>query len=230
MPITANEQRQQIIDARRCRSGAGGQTPITPFDAAGQRFPLEHDRPDDLREGERQHREIDAGKAHREPAEQQRADERDERRGDQRQAHRHRQPFHQQRRTVGTEAEICGMTERMHAARPHDEMQRGRKNNRDQNVDTEHQADRESLAPAAAGTAAARSAATPSAFSRVSPAGSDLRHRHGAHRALRPAEQPVGPHDQHDRHHQEFRDQRELGEVDRHESRNRRRRCRCTSP
>ncbi len=44
--------------------------------AAGDLVPLEHDRPDDLRERERQHREVDAGQAHREPAEQQRAGQR----------------------------------------------------------------------------------------------------------------------------------------------------------
>ncbi len=41
--------------------------------AAGEILPLENDRPDDLREGERQHREIDPGQPHGEPAEQQRA-------------------------------------------------------------------------------------------------------------------------------------------------------------
>src|SRR5271169_1554629 len=39
--------------------------------AAGKLLPLEHDRPDDLGEGEREHREIDAGQPDREPAEQQ---------------------------------------------------------------------------------------------------------------------------------------------------------------
>ena len=42
--------------------------------AARDLLPLEHDRPDDLREGERQHGKIDAGQPHREPAEQERAE------------------------------------------------------------------------------------------------------------------------------------------------------------
>ena len=72
-------QREQEIDPspveRRRRPDADH-----AVGAAGQVLPLEHGRPDDLREGERQHREIDAGQPHREPAEQQRAGERDQRR------------------------------------------------------------------------------------------------------------------------------------------------------
>ncbi len=48
--------------------------------AAGDVVPLERDRPDDLRERERQHREIDAGEPHAEPADDERAGDRDQRR------------------------------------------------------------------------------------------------------------------------------------------------------
>jgi hypothetical protein len=86
-------------------------------------FPLEHGRPYDLGEGEREHRQIDTGQSHSEPAEQQRADQRQHWRGCQCEPHRRSKPFHQQRCAVSTEAEIGRVAERMHAARPHDEMQ-----------------------------------------------------------------------------------------------------------
>jgi ABC-type branched-subunit amino acid transport system ATPase component len=61
------------------------------------------------------------------------------RRGDERGAHRHGQPFHQQRRAVGAEAEISGVAERVHAAGSGDEMQAHGEDHRDQHVDAEDQ-------------------------------------------------------------------------------------------
>ena len=120
-------------------NGALGQMPSTPLEPPVKLLPLENDRPDDLREGERQHGEIDAGKPHGEPAEQQRAERGRDRRERQRHAHRRREPFHGKRRAIGAEAEISGVAEGMHAARPHDEMQAGREQHRDQHIDAEHE-------------------------------------------------------------------------------------------
>ncbi len=158
--------------------------------AAGQCLPLEHGRPDDLRERERQHGEIDAGEPHREPAEQQRAQERDDGRGDERKPHRHGEPFHQQRRAIGAEAEIGGVAERMHAARAGDEMQRGGEDHRDQHVDAEDQQDRASLAPAAAATTAAPARRRRAPSAAASPAGSDIPARRPS--APRPARGRAG--------------------------------------
>src|SRR6266496_2736916 len=55
--------------------------------ASREAVPLERDRPDDLRESEREHREIDAREPHAEPAEDERTERRGERR--QRQGERH---------------------------------------------------------------------------------------------------------------------------------------------
>ena len=134
-PSDRERQRQQVVGPR-LSNGGGGQTPTRPLQPPVKLVPLEHDRPDDLREGERQHREVDAGEPHREPAEQQRA-ERARASGAATSASSigSREPLHQQRRAVGAEAEIGGMAERMHAARPHDEVQAGGEQHRDQHVD-----------------------------------------------------------------------------------------------
>ena len=56
-------------------------------------------------------------------AEEQRARDGEQWRKQQRRHHRHAEAFQQQRRAVGAKAEVRGMAERVHAARPHHEMQ-----------------------------------------------------------------------------------------------------------
>ena len=65
-----------------------GQTPMIAVVAAGDVAPLECDRPCDLGEGERQHCRVDAGIAHAEPAEHQRAREAESDSRSDRDAHR----------------------------------------------------------------------------------------------------------------------------------------------
>ena len=84
------------------------------------------DRPDDLRERERQHREIDAREPHAEPAEQHAAEPAASSGASSRPTPIGRpQPLDRSAARIGAEAEIGGVAERGHAARPHDEMQAG---------------------------------------------------------------------------------------------------------
>jgi len=81
------------------------------------------DRVRDLREGQREHREIDRRQPHAEEADDDGGRGRGERRGGERQEHRRRRPSHQQRRAVGAHPERRRVTERDHAAGPHQEVQ-----------------------------------------------------------------------------------------------------------
>ena len=181
--------------------------------AAGKTFPLEHRRPDNLRESQGEHGEIDAGEPHRKPAEQQRAGERDQRRRGECPSHRKAEPFHQQRRAIGAEPEIGGMAERVHAARPHDEMQRGGEDHRDQYVDAEDQEIWRVLRQQRQAQQQRQHRDAERLQCRRSRAKRVLRLGDRAHHGLRAAEQPVRARDQHHRHHQEFGDQRQLGEI-----------------
>jgi hypothetical protein len=128
--------------------------------------------------------------------------------------HLHRQPArtHQQRGAVSPEAEVGRVAERVHAGRPHDEVQARGEQRGNQQVDQqhrgvgrvgreqrhrhEHHAERGDQPQVALARAAQRL----------------LGHADVAARRLRPAEQaPRTPH-QHDRHHDEVDHQRELGE------------------
>ena len=60
---------RQPVETRRPRRPFRRPDAENAVVAAGHLDPLERDRPDDLREGQRQHREIDAGQSHAEPAE-----------------------------------------------------------------------------------------------------------------------------------------------------------------
>ena len=110
------------------------------------------------------------------------------------------------------------MAERMHAARPHDEMQRGREDHRDQHVDAEDQQIRRALRQQRQAQQQRQHRGAErlqrGVAGRIGSSGSAIE-RTGA---LRAAEQAVGPRDQHHRHHQEFGDQRELGEIHRDEA------------
>ena len=80
--------------------------------ASGDVIPFEADRPDDLREGQRQHGEVDLGEAHAEEAEHQRAETGANRRRRQCDRERHRIGLHQDAAHVGPYAEIGDVTER----------------------------------------------------------------------------------------------------------------------
>ena len=111
--------------------------------------------------------EIDAREPHAEPAEQQAEQPGGEGRQRQRQQHRRRQPLRRQRRAIGAEAEIGGMAERRHAARPHDEVQAGGEQHEDQRSRSAPRA--HSRRPAAAAAAAASSASAEPAAAAPAP-------------------------------------------------------------
>ena len=83
----AEDERQVVVDRL---AGEPGRRPDAEqaVAAAGEGIPLEHDRPADLREGQRQHGEIDAGQAHAEPAIDHGEGAGGERRQDERRFHR----------------------------------------------------------------------------------------------------------------------------------------------
>ena len=66
---------RQPVEMRRARRPFLRPDAQNAVVAAGHLDPLERDRPDDLREGQRQHREIDAGQLHGEEAEHRRAEQ-----------------------------------------------------------------------------------------------------------------------------------------------------------
>ena len=105
------------------------------------------------------------------------------------------------------------MAERVHAAGTHDEMQRGREQDRDQHVDAEHQRIGRALFANGSSSSPTRTSAATTLSDRRRGADRVVGLGRTAHRRLRAPEQPVRPHDQHDRHDQELGDQRELGEV-----------------
>ena len=182
--------------------------------AAGEGVPLEHDRPRDLRERERQHREVDPGQPHAEPAEDRGADRRHDRRRRERRLHRPGRLLQQQPRAVGAEPEVGGVAERHHAARPHDEVQARGEEREHQDVDAEHEriaAGRERQRGKPRNEDDGGGVERP----RRRPQGRlDVRRR----RALdRPglAEEPLGPQHQHDRHDDELCHQGQLRERER---------------
>ncbi len=105
-----------------------------PLVAAGDVVPFEADRPDDLREGERQHREIDLGETHAEEAEHQRAERGAERRGRQRDRERHRIGLHQDAADIGADAEIGDVTERDEAGGAEQQVQAHREQRADRDL------------------------------------------------------------------------------------------------
>src|SRR5208282_2928926 len=91
--------------------------------AAGEGEPLAGARPDDLREGERQHGEVDAGKPHGEPAEEKGTRGGQKRGRKESRRHGEAEVPYRECRTIGAKPEIGGMAERDQAARAHDEME-----------------------------------------------------------------------------------------------------------
>ena len=177
--------------------------------AAGDAHPLERDRPDDLRKGQRQHREIDAGELHGEEAEHGGAQQPEQR--SEQQADDHRQPRHlgEERDAIGAEAEIGGMAERREPADRHQEVQAGGEDHEDRDL----RADRQRVI---AGEQRQhrrddqRGERRQPLVRRQRPPGIDGQPRRLARGRLRLAEQAPGPHDQHHRHHQEDQDDGDL--------------------
>ena len=102
--------------------------------AAGHRDPLERDRPDDLRKGQGQHREIDAGQLHGEEAEHRRAEQAQQRAEQQRDDHRQSRHLGEERDAIGAEPEIGGVAERGEPADRHQEMQAGGEDHEDRDL------------------------------------------------------------------------------------------------
>ena len=127
-------QREVVVDGRGTGPG-GGPDADQPVVAAGEVVPLEDDGVDDLGERQREHGQVDAGQAHAEPAEQQRASQRHHRRHRERHAHRHGEMLDGEPGAIGAEPEIGGVAERHHAARAHDEVQAGREQCEAKNLD-----------------------------------------------------------------------------------------------
>src|SRR6266581_993966 len=105
-----------------------------PLLAAGDFVPLEADRPDDLREGQREHREVDAREAHAEEAE-------DEREGAGQHAgrgkgeeKRHAGLLHEDAGGVGADAEVGGVAEGDEAGVADQEIEADREEAHDDHV------------------------------------------------------------------------------------------------
>ena len=95
--------------------------------AAGQRAPLEGDVVEHLAERDRHHGEIDTAPPHDQGAEDGAAEAAQQHSQDQRQRRAERDEFQRQSGAVGAEAEIGGMTERQHAGKSKQEIQRHRR-------------------------------------------------------------------------------------------------------
>src|SRR5215471_11666437 len=102
--------------------------------AARHLVPLEADGPDDLREGERQHREVDAGQAHAEEAEHQRGEPGHDGGRGQRDHERRAHLLHEDAGGVGADAEVRGVAEGDEARVSHEEVEAGREECPDHHV------------------------------------------------------------------------------------------------
>ena len=102
----------------------------------------------------------------------------------------------------------------MHASRSHDEMQRCRKQDRDQHVDAEHQRIRRGLVGKRHREQSEQHHGSEQLEGQGRGPDRVFALDRTADGALRPAEQTVWPRDQHDRHDQKFGDQRQLREID----------------
>ena len=95
--------------------------------AAGQRAPLKGDVVEHLAERDRHHGEIDAAPPHDQGAEDGAAEAAQQHSQHQRQRRARRQEFQRQSGAIGAEAEIGGVTERQHAGKSKQEIQRHRR-------------------------------------------------------------------------------------------------------
>ena len=91
--------------------------------AAGHFVPLETDRPDDLRECEGEHREVDLGQAHTEEAKHAGEGRGNQAAGGKGEHEGHAQRLHQQAAAIGAEAEIGRMSEGDQAGRAEQQIE-----------------------------------------------------------------------------------------------------------
>ena len=122
---------RQPIEMRRARRPFLRPDAQNAVVAAGHRDPLERDRPDDLRKGQRQHREIDAGQLHGEEAEHRRAEQPSSGPSSRQTIIGKSRHLGEERDAIGAEPEIGGVTERGEPADRHQEMQAGGKDHED---------------------------------------------------------------------------------------------------
>ena len=127
----AQGERQPVEARGRGRPGARPDADDAVV-AARHVGPLIGDRPGDLGEGKRQHGEIDAGEAHAEPAEDERAGEAQKHSSGDRRLHAEPERLQRDRRAVGAEAEIGGVTEGGEPAVREQKMQARRIEHEDQ--------------------------------------------------------------------------------------------------
>ncbi len=194
------------VEMRRARRPAFRPDAEDAVVAAGHRDPLERDRPDDLREGQRQHREIDAGQLNREEAEHRRAEPaRAAGRAKATDDHRQAGELGEECDAIGAEPEIGGMAERGEPADRHQEMQARGEDHEDRDL----RADRERVVAAdqRQRRRQRQRGDRRKAFVRSQrPPRIDGQPRRAARGGFRLAEQAPWPHDQHGGHHQEHQD------------------------
>ena len=206
---TGRDQVEIHMPGRRPGAGPHAHHAIV---AARHLDPLEADRIGDLREGERQHREVDARQPHDEEAEQRGEDPTHDRGGDQRRFHRHAALRHQQPRRIGTQPEIGGVAEADDAAIADQEVQREGGQREDQHLGRDLH--RIGIAEKGQGAGGGDGQPQQRAFQPAEAARVEDAFRQGgaAGGDLWPAQQAPGLDDQHHRHQQEDQHQRDLRE------------------
>src|SRR5712664_2317313 len=127
---------RQPVKIRRPRRPLLGPDAEDAVVAAGHRDPLERDRPDDLRECQRQHCEIHAGQLNREEPEHRSTQHSQYRAEQKRDDHRQAGELGEERDAIGAEPEIRRMTERGEPANRHQKVQARGKNHKDRNLRT----------------------------------------------------------------------------------------------
>ena len=106
----------------------------------------------------------------------------------------------------------------MHAAGAHDEMQRSRKQNRNQHIDPKHHGIGRELGCERQHEQTEQNCGAQQLDCETGRPQRVLDLGRIAYAALGSAEQPIRPRDQHDRHDQKFRHQRELGKINREDT------------
>ena len=202
MPAATSAMRQPIKMRGRRRPGAWPNS-NQAIVAAGYFSPLKGDGPDDLRKGERQHREIDARQPHAEPAEDKGSEDSEQRSGHEPGRHRQVELLQRQSRAVSAQAEIGGMAERDQAAGADKQMQACRKQHENQDFARDRQQIVAGDQRQQRGRGNSDYDEQPVAPSKRTPA-HDLQTACRAGRRLGAAEQAPGPHHQHQRHDQEY--------------------------
>ena len=184
-----------------------------PVVAARRLAPLEDEAPEELREGERQHGEVDAGEAQADPAHAERGEPRAQGGEQEGELHRRVGVGDEQRGHVGAAAVIGRVAERHEPAEAQEEMEARREEREDQDVGGEHE--REGRGPERQGRqqGEARGHEEPGAGGCRPDRLLRLAHLPVLARDLRPPEEAVGPHHEHRDHHEEHQHERRLRQV-----------------